>query len=897
VPKVLLPDGSFIVPGLEAGTTGVHLSDGDVDDIVRKLKPHGDDSFTMEGFRRLLATENDDVRARELQDGEVIAELGTLIKSGRLVWETGAPEVVDPNKGGGGPDKPVEPKPPVKPKEEKEEVTVFPQLEAEMKIVLLDRGLDKHQGGSDAKFHAQPTMIQCSIRQSPVKPKFEKGALLKVEGAGAVEAFEDEKLTKKFDIAKPIPNAKLTGSSPLKLFLKGKTQGKFDLKLEVESPSGVFKADKPVVIKMGVVEILMKVHEQDAAKLKDVEVDPDTDPVSKYWDDLKAKDLPDQKELSDEDKIKKGRRLHLQKNGSHGRAKVVIKKLEAAQWPDGTDDYKIVFTPSGYSESNGKANSALAVADKEFEGNVGVTLKVADGKAADKIFWVEGKTASKKLLDLRLDAGVEGDGLTKRNADWARFTVVELTKVKIEYKAPSKKPAAWNEKEGRFYINFDAGLDARKIKLTAHLSQTFKDVPVHFMLAPDKNNLKSANWGVDLPNTWKWKDVDPAVKHKDRTDRKKLLHISAVTDGKGVATAEVWLSRFGGDLFHPAAYIDQDPHLAKYVHDHADLGKKKPVFCEKTITVWRRFWYKVIKVDGFNAPGFAGAAGQYKLVKAEMEESTELKVSRSKVKKFKPQAIYPRYMVKLNGDDSDAIVVSDTNKANFFSDYKDNPEKPIRMPILLCDAQWDEDVASTPKDGQALASDFPISITTDKLVLKPPLQGGALLAAGTWTAAEPDGAGWKNVRHGNLADGDLSVDKGRNNLRKVRVARPASVANVKPDTRIWIKGLSIQGAKGPYLGEYSSATKRILAVYEPADPVDFQNTIAHEIGHAFKQVTKVRPAGIPAHPHQYDKQGSHCRHATDKCVMYESGPIVGSFNRYCDVCHPYVLVQDMHKFA
>jgi hypothetical protein len=86
-------------------------------------------------------------------------------------------------------------------------------------------------------------------------------------------------------------------------------------------------------------------------------------------------------------------------------------------------------------------------------------------------------------------------------------------------------------------------------------------------------------------------------------------------------------------------------------------------------------------------------------------------------------------------------------------------------------------------------------------------------------------------------------------------------------------------------------------VYEPADPVDFQNTIAHEIGHAFKQVTKVRPAGIPAHPHQYDKQGSHCRHATDKCVMYESGPIVGSFNRYCDVCHPYVLVQDMHKFA
>jgi hypothetical protein len=29
--------------------------------------------------------------------------------------------------------------------------------------------------------------------------------------------------------------------------------------------------------------------------------------------------------------------------------------------------------------------------------------------------------------------------------------------------------------------------------------------------------------------------------------------------------------------------------------------------------------------------------------------------------------------------------------------------------------------------------------------------------------------------------------------------------------------------------------------------------------------------------------------------MYESGPQPGSLNRYCDVCHPYLLLQDFSK--
>jgi len=94
--------------------------------------------------------------------------------------------------------------------------------------------------------------------------------------------------------------------------------------------------------------------------------------------------------------------------------------------------------------------------------------------------------------------------------------------------------------------------------------------------------------------------------------------------------------------------------------------------------------------------------------------------------------------------------------------------------------------------------------------------------------------------------------------------------------------------------------------------VDFQNTIAHEVGHAYSQVmypstttphneavavqAQTNPMKVPQHPNSKDEeQGNHCRHVRNICVMYDSGPTEGSLNRYCDICHPYLLVLDMSK--
>lgn len=926
---VPLPDGSRITTFSGAAPGAVERDTADKFSVLSDLRRLKGNFLALSLLRQMVAREGDSLGSGPVGDEALLEEVARLLVSGRFLWveprsEDGgeapgkAHSVAPPAPAQSPPPPALQPTPPTKkplppppapvpPPTEK--VVVTPELKVEYKVVLLDRELNKHLQGTETKAKVSGTAIQVSFKQGKPSPKFPRGLKLKTSGAGAIEAYLDADLSTKIDLTKPIPNEKL--GSPLKLWLKGKTKGKFDLTLEIETGDDRFKTDPPVTEKMGVVEILMVPHEPDQSALDALEVDPDTEPVGKYYDDLRDKVLPDQKELTDERKIKVGRLLHVQKDGHFGRAKLIVKKLEASQWPEGTDEYKIVVAAS--KSADGADSTALKIFEAEWEGSaktLPAELLVSDLKSGEKTLWVEGAEASKKPLDVRLGLGVDRatGGLgkeIKKNGDWAQFTVAQIKSIKLDYTAASGKPNAWDDANSKFSINFKTDPDGRKVKIKVTLSEKLKDINVRFMLAPGKDNLKAPNWGVDLPGTWKWKDITAAVKHKDKADRKKVLHQAALTDSDGVASSELVLSRFGGDRFRPRAYLDCDPHLAKYVEGHPDLEKKEPAKADKDITVWRKFWYQVVKVEGMNPPAMGGAEGQYTRVKADMVLTTELAVSRATVDTFAPKAIYPKYMVILNGGNSDALVVSDSNKGQFFSGYAAEAEKPIKIPILICDAQWDEGGNSSPITGDVAASGFPVTVTTDKLMLNPPLQGGTLFVSGAWVAAEWDptlkaGAGdWTNVRNGNFANANVSISPTRTDLHAVRLALPAGVGATTAQTRVWIQNLILQGANGPYLGEYSSSTKRILAVYDPTQPGDFQNTIAHEIGHSFRQVAKPASiaSGIPAHPEQYDKQGSHCKNLTNKCVMYESGPITGSLDRFCDMCHPYLLVNNMKSQA
>src|SRR5262249_43293252 len=344
------------------------------------------------------------------------------------------------------------------------------------------------------------------------------------------------------------------------------------------------EARDPAEEEMSVVEVEAKVHWFVRSELEDagMQVDPDVDPIATYHTALKDKKLPDQKALTDAEKVSKGRFLHEQTDkASHGRAKLEVQKLTAGDWPAGTDDYEVTLDEE-------KGGGGLKLFDKEEKGSEKPfphKIKVKDLKAKEVELWVEGKDASKKLRDAVLQVGLDrpAGGLAKKPkqaADWSRFTVVKIKEVKLEYEKAKDEHKAWDEDKKRYYINLNqkGDPDGRKITLSAKLGEKFAGVPIRFMLAPDKDNGKTANWNIDFPSDGKsgatdvkWKDLTAALKHLDKADRKNLMHLLKETDKDGLAKVEVQLSRFGGDKFHPACYLEQDAHLAKYVHGHADL--------------------------------------------------------------------------------------------------------------------------------------------------------------------------------------------------------------------------------------------------------------------------------------------------------------------------------------
>jgi hypothetical protein len=385
------------------------------------------------------------------------------------------------------------------------------------------------------------------------------------------------------------------------------------------------------------------------------------------------------------------------------------------------------------------------------------------------------------------------------------------------------------------------------------------------------------------------------------------------TDDKGAAKKELMLSRFGGDVYHPAAYMDQDAHLAKYVHGHADLAKRKPVLAAESIAVWRKFWYQEVKVKDLQVAGFGNAADTYSDVKVVMEAASVVEMPRATADGISPRVIYPKHMLSYYVDTAtnayvnnypsdvgDGLAVGDATESKFFALAKPATERPVMIPVLNAHGLWVADgqtaVQTTPWVDIS-ATPFPLSLLANKQLLDPPLQGGTLYVAGRWQAADWDaaangGAGaWINPRGGGLAADDVSLDPARNDPRAFIVTKPAALV-LAAKTRFKIANLRLKGAIS-YLG--TSYADGIVNCYTPNDEGDFINTINHELGHSFKQVTKVRPAGVPAHPHQYDKAGSHCNYKDKSCVMYESGPQPVHLDRYCPVCHPYVLVQDMSK--
>ncbi len=821
---------------------------------------------------------------------------------------------------------------------------VQPKLAVEYLAVPLDRELARFRPNDTQVAQTEAVYAELSLIQSNTKYAYTKGARLSLNPAN-IKVYSDEKCLQEFDLSKTIPATLLTGQKPLQLWLKGSQKGKFELKLTLEGPAEPrIVLDAPAVVKMACVELEMKVHQQDIDALKQIQIDPDTGSISDYHTALKDKVLPEQKLMSDEEKVKYGRLLHVQAYSDtslnyHGRAKLLLPKLNAAEWPDNTDDYQLYINRANFA-------GAVKLFDKEVEGT---EIKLPAGpftvkslQQAEKVLWVEGAKSSTKDKNVRLDLSLDRPegGLSKevkRNADWGHFNIVKIKEVLLDYETPKDgSPNAFEKDKKRFFINFKENDDGRKIKIKAKLDSELKDVCIHVMLAEEKNNRKAANWGVDMPENknvtggttvpngvqnWVWKDIDKSLKHKDKEDRKHLLHLSKKTDDKGEVSIEVMLSRFGGDKFYLAAYIDQDPHLAKFIDGHTDLEKRKPVMAKDTLQVWRKFWYQLVEVQGVTVKDVMSAPNAYEKVKTIMAEGDKTTMPRAQANRVSPRVFYPKHMVSYYydsganrnrnnypNDNADGLVVGDANQKVFFDLVTKKVKEPVAKPMINVHALWIKGAVSGDLvinlDAGFELRHFPRNLSFDTECLDPPLQGGTLFHSGSYTTYKLNPANnlWVVDKRGSFSSGDLSLDPNRSGGNQVKVALPAAIQGDPPTNRISLR-LKINGAQS-FLGT-SYKDSIVVNSYTPNDEQDYVNTINHELGHSLSQVpvptAGLRPKnpmhdkGIPAHPLHYENQGPHCDYQNKSCLMYESGPQPNSLNEYCPVCHPYVLVQDMTK--
>ena len=785
------------------------------------------------------------------------------------------PVAAEADAGGGGAAAPAE----AEKKKPKNRVT--PKVQVEYKLVLLDKRLHRHQAAGETKIKTSPTYVLLSMKEHKAAPAYDKGGKVSVSPAN-VDLFTDEACTTPFNTATTLTKAQLTKGKGYKLWLRGKTAGKFKIKLTLEASARNITIDPPAEEEMGVVELGLEVHEYVQAAVANA---------------------PTLSKMSDTNKVSKGRIVHAQsKNKDHDRVKVVLKKLNPAHLPAGCDDYTIMIGSGGAPGLCWLFDAQKAGSKKKLPHK----LKVSDLKAADKTFWVEGRNSTKKLRDLRLDVGLDRakGGLAKkpkRNGDWARFTVVWIKHVKpsTEFK---KKTRKYRKNKFRHYINLKVNpaggytlttdADGRKIKLKAQLSQKIKDVTIHFMWVANANNRKAANIGTNLPGTWSQGTASfKTLLEEDKAAATNYFHKSIKTDAKGIAEVELRLSRFGGDIFLAGAYIFEDPHLA--VYDPTDAVKKKRVpTLSKRITCYRKFWYQLTRQKNSGVPIPSHSPGLYGRVRAEMIKSNVVDFLKAGAP---AQTFYPEWMFKKGSNSArDVAVIGSHNKAHFLGLYVAEAKKPLKANIVVCEYQFDEDGSTGVKTFDIDAS--PTGwLDVGKPVVKPPLQGGNLVvaASGTWATI-----GVAPAQNGVLTDANIIITKPRNDLTKVKIKLPAGAPVPTAAAKIRVS-FNLQAASGPWLGENDA--KDVLAVYDKSTAIkkrDYHDTVSHEIGHGFAQTPTAasRHASLPNHPNQYLSNGSHCNFGAKKCVMYESGPQATAIHRYCEKCHPYMSVEDMTKF-
>ncbi len=432
----------------------------------------------------------------------------------------------------------------------------------------------------------------------------------------------------------------------------------------------------------------------------------------------------------------------------------------------------------------------------------------------------------------------------------------------------------------------------RSVAVAAKLDQKKSGVTVYFAVEAGKDNRTS------LP-----------------ADLQAKIKKSATTNADGIAQVQMDLSRFGGDKFKALASLQEKVAPA-------DGG----TVTSAEVTVWRKMNYQITADKGAKLPGRDKTFAAFKKTFLDIKEVDENIIQYSDIKSLGYHPFW-QFRVDLNASadgDRNVVCVGDHNKDKFYALFKKPKQEPTAH-LIMCDAQWDP--ITGPESTYSLVqrtTDQPQwNATKNKAlgVFKPTLNGAGLVQSSRWSWN--DG---KKTHNGTFADSDISIEKTRQHTAIFQVSVPkkckaghclgcAGGTDIDPSAAHPVEAkLKLQCATGPWAGESGQPGRPQCLIVVNSDVNRFNNTIAHEIGHLFKQVrTDKNWLGIPDHPDQYEKrggQGSHCKKdatesATRKdqddktvyeggtCVMYHVA--VGNTD-FCENCALDLRIRDMTNF-
>ncbi len=651
---------------------------------------------------------------------------------------------------------------------------VTPAIAAAPPLVLLDRELSTARS-------PDPTPVKLSV--SPAAP-----GKLTCAPASRVDLFEDAACATAFSSAGTISADKL--SSGLTLYLRGKSEGKVTLTLTAEG------APEAATKELAVVSVGLDLYQYNQAR------------------------EPKRVKLDDDDRVGSGGVVHVQSSsGDHGRARVVVKKIDTTTWPAGSESCSLVLD----SKNN---SGALALYGSETGGEaLSLPHKLARASlASDQTFWVEGTSACKASGDATLHLGLQGAGAPLGFGDWACFTVIAVVKVAPggQLDSPSE---AYGSGKYRSYINLKKDPNGRLIEIEAQLGEKIAGIPLHFMLLPHSGN------GEALPASWK---LHADLLHRDRSSSADALHFMAKTDASGRASRKVRLSRVGGDVFWAGVYTTQDMHLKDHLHGDTAAKKRKPTLSQK-ITVWRKLWYELRCLEGRKPKPYTAAHEMYRKLFIELVASGPHTFTE---KQLPAGTVYPEWMVIVRDPTVPAsqrklLVCGDHNSQFFFDLTPEDTKQPLKLYVVLCDWFLDPaaDVTATRVMAKQTSPNFATeTVEEDQLatVLKPPLQGGKLVVSGSWSTLP----GAPVSGSGSLTDDNVIIDEDRGFTDQIKVKLPDEAAKLLAAGKIKVE-LRLKSAASDTLG--LTRGRDIINKYYPNFPVINNDVMAHEIGHKINQ--------------------------------------------------------------